>query len=217
MDIGYIRFHKFKYKNSEPHDPVPMDKRWWALKESTPDPSDFEAQKARALAARPGVYITPIAGSEAAEPSPAPDGPAAGEPRGKGKVTVRSSPYGSLRVAEVHSESLWKEDDLFQPPPFDPAPDPYDILPPTADLNDLHAPCSVPHNVEARAQWAWTMLEAREWDPRTPVGKLRSLITCLSQLPVRELSSMKDRHSLDTSWFTIISTTRRTSARRVRH
>ena len=45
MDIGYIRFHKFKYKNSEPRDPVPMDKRWWALKESTPDPSDFEAQK----------------------------------------------------------------------------------------------------------------------------------------------------------------------------
>ena len=219
IGIGHLRFNKYKLKNGKPRDPVSFENRWWAGGEKNRKSAEFEAAKARALAAGPSLYVTPLrnpfeGGTSAAEPAGPADEGAAPAAHGKGKSVVVLSPYGSVRTAKIHSTDLWQADDHPEMPEFQVLVDPDDLPPPAADVRNLDAPSSVPRNPEAWGQWAWKMLESRDWDMRAPKSKLKACITTLAQLPVRRLRHPSALHLTSTSSSTTTSMPPATSARR---
>ncbi|VDB99994.1 unnamed protein product [Peniophora sp. CBMAI 1063] len=56
LKIGYLEFHEYKIRNSDPQPPVPFDRRWWAVQPGQAGFDEFEAAKAKALAARPTYF-----------------------------------------------------------------------------------------------------------------------------------------------------------------
>ena len=195
VDIGHLRFHHFKLRNGQPQEPVPMEERWWVPEPEDTQNQQLQAEKQRAMDARPGTYLpraNPGAKSSAAAgldsagfSGPAGSSePARGSASRAGKAVVRLSPYGSTLAIKVHSEDAWQESDFLDPPHFRPSPDPDDALPQGAFLHDLDAPASIPRNAEAMAQWCWKMLDGWDWDAVAPTMKLQYCVRHLAELPV---------------------------------
>lgn len=190
LGMGELEFHHWKPRNVDRQEPVAFERRFWAAQSG--QPASQTAAAAKALAATPSHYE----GALSRLPEPAEAGPvpasARAEPRRSAAPHARisgsqalSSPYGSNRAADVHDLGLWEQRNFTEPPHFIDIPDPDDRLPPGADSENLHAPCSVPGNAEARAQWCilQAMNPAREG--LLPVALFKACVTALCELPVR--------------------------------
>lgn len=216
LNLEHLQFHHWKPRNGTPQLPVPLDLRYWADEQRDQEARQLELAREKALDARPthtsnddyedygsaGEDVVPDgpAGQPVAGPStqrlsdpptlrpagPRQPGPAAHRPAPSLPVF---SPYGSSRIVRFHNEDDSRDDELHFCPPFVDIPDPDDLMPPHGLQTDTHAPCSVPHTSEARAQWALSALELPTLKDKTSFGHLRSCISALAELPVRCVTS----------------------------
>lgn len=164
----------------------------WGVGEGQDDGGDYPA----ALPARPapavmsrnpapgGVTSRTLSQSSSAAHSLTPGrGVAPGASAITPGLVMQCSPYGSAMAQNIHG-------DMTDGVPFvDPAflvkdDDPDDLFPSTALVGHVHAPCSVPQNAEARAQWSYAILAWPSWSDHVPVSALKTCITRLAELPV---------------------------------
>lgn len=196
FEIGELKFHHWKGRNGSAQDPVPFERRIWAVKEGDPGASAFEAAKQKALAARPKHHAREVRRSPTPAETRGPEDGSAEPSAERGRPTAPSmpdvlSPYGSARNITFHRTDLWDEDVAEEYVATAAGlVDPHDKLPLTADANHLDSPCSVPDNAEAKAQWAWSMLDRPGISERMPVANLKSVIVTLAELPVRACSAI---------------------------
>lgn len=173
---GELKFKAWKRRGVDPLPPVDMDVRWWAV---NPELAAFEKARDKALNARP-VYR---AGGPASQRPQTATGSAEGGPRPE-----VISPYGSTRSREIHSRDEWLEDDFTDAPTFRLIPDPDDYIPHMLPVDEIDeewpAPCLVPCNAEARAQWCTAMVEQLAEMDSIPRSGLKGAITLLAELPV---------------------------------
>ncbi|KZV58926.1 hypothetical protein PENSPDRAFT_672718, partial [Peniophora sp. CONT] len=187
LDLGELEFHHWKPRRGEVMELVDFDMRYWSCPPIDPEAEAFEAARAEACAAWP-VHFAPsrIPGS-GAEGS-ASGGPHSDEllehgPQSTCTPRVVISPYGSYCAARVHDDSLREDHALLFPPTFAKLPDPNDRLPEGADPDNLDAPCSVPDNVKAKAQWCWVQASRSVHEGRLSATLFKKCVTLLSEIP----------------------------------
>lgn len=199
--IGHLTFHHWKRRNGPPMEPVDFDQRIWAVQPGAVGAAAFDAAKAKALAARPTHHVREAPrGLGSAEPDHPAGGPAepTSDPAGPRVFPAEPdashappviSPYGSSRLQKFHSAFYWckETEEEYSSALF---PDPDDVVPVGADPEQLDAPCSVPDNPEAKAQWAIQMLSRPEMKNRAPVVALQTAVTSLAQLPVSTMMNV---------------------------
>ncbi|KZV62305.1 hypothetical protein PENSPDRAFT_670448 [Peniophora sp. CONT] len=189
LKLGELEFHHWKPRNVDRQEPVPFDERFWAVQPGQRGSEAFEA--AKALAAKPSRYE----GARSHLQPSAEAGPMTRSDRAMSSTSVGvesrpapspsiTSPYGSNRVADVHDISHWQESNFAYPPRFTVIPDPDDRLPIAADPNNLHAPCSVPENAEARAQWCFLQAMTPAREGKLPTTLFKACVTIVCELPL---------------------------------
>ncbi|VDB88507.1 unnamed protein product [Peniophora sp. CBMAI 1063] len=212
-EVGEICFKAYKLRGTAPRQPVDLDVRWWAVSPEMAafEKAKEKALNARPIyraGGQAGGELDVESGGAAEARGRAPDpatSASAGGPAGTGSGAGNQVPpreahasrhrpdrvlslYGSSRKQRVHNEASWQEDKLIDPPPFLTIADPDDYLvkrssAPAPD-DGWPVPASVPGNGEARAQWAYDILDMVSDNALTPGFILKRCITLLAELPL---------------------------------